>query len=325
MSENSENKYLRKRQAGVKQDQKKSVPKKISKPNVPPKKPPVPTRKPSKPTAPKPSPGKPVIKPQASKTTRRPTSGRRPTTPTQKRPTSKPLRSTTKSAPKPTPKRPVAPPKKPSPNPITSRKTSRPAAITRNSTPTKTSTTTTRLKVTRNPTTAITTTTSASTSTFKPTRKIHLGKYEYQILELIKNINEARRLHQAQELEIDQELSNEAQILATQSARNQENIPDKDSTVGLLTYYSWPKEPLHAFSHWYGGSYGFNYDDPEKITKYNASFTQLVWRSSKKIGCGIDKTTDDEFFAACLLSPKGNKKGEFKENVRDRIDKVKRI
>uniref|UniRef100_A0A0N5BHQ6 SCP domain-containing protein n=1 Tax=Strongyloides papillosus TaxID=174720 RepID=A0A0N5BHQ6_STREA len=304
----SENKNLRKRQASVKQESRKSVPKKTGKPIVTPKKPSIPIRKPSKPTAPKPSTGKPGVKrPPPKTTTRGPTTRRRSPTSTPKRPTGQLSRGTTRPTSKTTTQRPVAPPKKPAPIPIKSKKTSRPAATTRPSTTTRSPTTT------KSPTTAITTTTSASTSTFKTTPKINLQPNANKKLEIIKEINDLREVHKAPKLKVDQELSDEAQRLTTDAILHSRNVR-YDGDDGLLVYYYSQGQHDNPVDVWLAGYNVFKFENPEKDSKNYSDLTQILWADSKKIGCGIDKNREDNRYAiACLISPKGNKEGDWCE------------
>uniref|UniRef100_A0A0N5BXZ9 SCP domain-containing protein n=1 Tax=Strongyloides papillosus TaxID=174720 RepID=A0A0N5BXZ9_STREA len=287
----SGNKYLRKRQADGREGQKKSVAKKMSKPKVLPK---------------KPSTKKPGVKPQAlrkttSKTTRRTTTKRRLPTTTHKRPTRQPTRIPTKPAPKSTTKRPVVPPKKPATSPNTSKKTSPPATTTKTSITTKSSAT------------------STSTFTSKPRPNLDLEPYADKKRNLIKEINDVRRDHKAPELVVDQDLSYEAQRLTTFATQQSQNVR-YNGDDGLLIYYSNKENPIDPIDEWFAGYNSFNFDDPEKDSSDHSNLTQLLWAKSKKIGCGIDKYTDkDVLVVVCLISPKGNIPGHYRENVHKHV------
>ena len=44
-----------------------------------------------------------------------------------------------------------------------------------------------------------------------------------------------------------------------------------------------------------------------------SSFTQVVWKSSTKLGCGLSLGKD--VYAVCYYSPEGNVNGQFAQNV----------
>lgn len=44
-------------------------------------------------------------------------------------------------------------------------------------------------------------------------------------------------------------------------------------------------------------------------------FTQLVWKSTTEVGCGISISRDSKIYAVSQYTPPGNVQGRFKENV----------
>ena len=47
-----------------------------------------------------------------------------------------------------------------------------------------------------------------------------------------------------------------------------------------------------------------------------SNFTQMVWKSTQKIGCAASCFEDKDFcFGLCVYYPAGNYEGEFEENV----------
>uniref|UniRef100_A0A0N5BHQ8 SCP domain-containing protein n=1 Tax=Strongyloides papillosus TaxID=174720 RepID=A0A0N5BHQ8_STREA len=370
----SENKYLRKRQVGVKQEQKKSVLKKktkqkpLSKTTFPPRPPP---KKPSgrrtvppknKRPAPKTTTGKTTTKksitkkPSTSRPPKRLTkTSYRPVTRTLSRITTKKPVIPAKKTPKPT-KRPAETTKKhekttnklpptqtttkKSPRPVktitltqksksttttNTSLTSKPASPATNTETSSTSASTSPISTTNPSTTTETLSTSSPTSsistTILSTTTQNFDIYAFEKETLIKDINFARELHQADELTLDSELAKKAQNLTDESAQKGMFVPFENDTVGLLTYHIKKEEDNEdfGFSQWFSGSISFNFKNPENNLHHHSSFTQLVWAESKNIGCGISKNNKHGIFVACLFYPKGNIKGKYSDNVREEI------
>uniref|UniRef100_A0A0N5BHQ7 SCP domain-containing protein n=1 Tax=Strongyloides papillosus TaxID=174720 RepID=A0A0N5BHQ7_STREA len=313
----SESKYLRKRQADEKKGQKKSVVKKITKTKVPPKKPthyrPT-TKNPlvGKPQSSKPLPGKPPLnKPQ----TRKPSPGRPSRGPirlTSRLVTRTPSKTTAKRSIT-LPKKTVTPPKRPTTTQTISKKLP-PSKIVTSTQKTPTTVTTKPSSI------SAFTSTLASTSTSKPRPQIHLGKYTKEKLDLIEKINKERRLFQANDLTVDPELSKRAQKLTEESTEKERNVINPYKDVGMLTFYSNDDDHDYGFSQWISDFYDIKFDDPDNISHHHNNFTQIIWRGSKKIGCGINKDVNLDLspitVVACLFSPKGNIPGNYSQNIR---------
>uniref|UniRef100_A0A0K0FEX5 SCP domain-containing protein n=1 Tax=Strongyloides venezuelensis TaxID=75913 RepID=A0A0K0FEX5_STRVS len=156
---------------------------------------------------------------------------------------------------------------------------------------------------------------SNSTSTTTTAITTISDKYAEQKSKLIQEINEARKIYHAQELIVDSELATTAQKLANESAEREQDVQNTDSNLGLLTYYSDIEDSDFGLSQWIAGSYNYNCDKLEDNPDWCDDFTQLIWASSKKIGCGISKSVENVIVVACLLYPKGNIKGEYQNNV----------
>uniref|UniRef100_A0A0N5BHQ4 SCP domain-containing protein n=1 Tax=Strongyloides papillosus TaxID=174720 RepID=A0A0N5BHQ4_STREA len=367
VSENNENKYIRKRQTNGKEGQKKqkSATKAKSKTKLQDKKSPRPHPQPPRPvTSKRPTTNSPSGKRQKKKpskgiTTTRKTASR--TTQTKKNP--KKQTTTGKITPKTTQtkknitkqattiKSSPTPPSKSEPSSITTTnascgsecqstpkivppkinetssqkpistptiETSSTSASTSEFTPTSQSTTTSAIE---NSSTSASTSESMSTS--QSTTTPYPDKYAEQKANLIKDINEAREAFQAQKLIFDPELANTAQKLANESAEGEQDVRNTNDTLGLLTYYSDIEDSEFGLSQWIAGSYTFNFDKPEENPDWCDDFSQLVWASSERIGCGISKSVDNIMVVACLFSPKGNIKGKYRENVHKKKDWIK--
>ena len=66
---------------------------------------------------------------------------------------------------------------------------------------------------------------------------------------------------------------------------------------------------------WYEGSLQYDFKNPGWNSE-SAGFTQMVWKSTQKIGCAASCFEDKDFcFGLCVYYPAGNYEGEFEENV----------
>ena len=67
------------------------------------------------------------------------------------------------------------------------------------------------------------------------------------------------------------------------------------------------------FQKWYSENENFDYEMGEYSSK-TADFTQIVWKASTRIGCGIS-CIEKNCYAACNYSPGGNMGGLYRKNV----------
>jgi len=56
--------------------------------------------------------------------------------------------------------------------------------------------------------------------------------------------------------------------------------------------------------------------DPDVLHAHACQFTQMVWASTERFGCGKARTSSGKVLAVAHYSPKGNVRGQFKQNVR---------
>ena len=71
--------------------------------------------------------------------------------------------------------------------------------------------------------------------------------------------------------------------------------------------------PAQFVNDWYGeiSGYDFTSNTPSGDTGH---FTQVVWKSTKRVGCGIASCSGDDLLV-CQYSPAGNYDGEYLTNV----------
>ena len=65
---------------------------------------------------------------------------------------------------------------------------------------------------------------------------------------------------------------------------------------------------------WYKGEKDYDYLNPLQDGS-NGHFTQLVWKDTKQLGCGIKCDSKDWCFVTCNYYPAGNYYGEYDKNV----------
>lgn len=69
-----------------------------------------------------------------------------------------------------------------------------------------------------------------------------------------------------------------------------------------------------SISQWYNGKQFYNFSSPVYNQK-SGYFTQLVWKSTNKIGCGLAMNDENKAISVVYYYPRGNVIGQFNENV----------
>lgn len=75
---------------------------------------------------------------------------------------------------------------------------------------------------------------------------------------------------------------------------------------------------LDVADYFYSKHSVYEYFDPEGSAHCCTKFTQLVWMSTKQLGCAYN-VSGGQVYVSCRYFPKGNIPGEFKENVLQEI------
>lgn len=65
---------------------------------------------------------------------------------------------------------------------------------------------------------------------------------------------------------------------------------------------------------WYDEVHEYDFNSPG-FGHSTGHFTQLVWRATRTVGCGLAIASNNKIFAVSNYSPPGNYKSEYKENV----------
>ena len=141
--------------------------------------------------------------------------------------------------------------------------------------------------------------------------------------------NELRAQHGVTPLELDDELSRMAldwseNLASTQSLRYSkrsyrgeevgENVLRCDLKGSDSIYFSGDKATLE----WYKQEASYLYDG--QFTVSTGNFTQVVWKSSRKVGFAFTMTEDAEVYVVAQYWPAGNYRGQYKENVPRRLN-----
>ena len=133
-------------------------------------------------------------------------------------------------------------------------------------------------------------------------------------------------MHGVPNLQLDNELIRQATTYAESLAKNPninflepsgvyqgdeklgENLFQCDKQSCKMENYTQPLEI------WYKemSKYNFNTNEGEKGT---ANFTQMVWKTTKKMGCGVGQKTETSYKVVCYYLPKGNVPQKYRTNV----------
>ena len=137
--------------------------------------------------------------------------------------------------------------------------------------------------------------------------------------EILNKHNEIRKSHGSPELTINDYLNKIAQSYAKQilDSKGQKFFPNNvynDSSLGENIIISSIKEPKEIFEKWYNekNCYDFSLN---KFQKGTGHFTQIVWKSTKEVGFGLESDSDNNICCVALYYPGGNVIGEFSNNV----------
>ncbi|CAF3752039.1 unnamed protein product [Rotaria socialis] len=164
------------------------------------------------------------------------------------------------------------------------------------------------------------------THRYESNRTRHLNNDKY-IHEMLKLHNYYRARHCSPPLAIDQRLNQIAQSYAEHLAATStfEHSGNRlgDKALGENLYMEWisygrvKATPKAAMSSWYDEIAMHDFEHP-KFSSETGHFTQLVWKSSRKLGVGIAFSEDKrEVYVVANYFPGGNitNRGYFEANV----------
>lgn len=132
--------------------------------------------------------------------------------------------------------------------------------------------------------------------------------------EILAAHNQYRQLHHAPNLMWDETLANYAENYASRC-----KFQHSRGRYGENLAAGYPS-PAVAVKVWYNENVNYSYEDPG-FSSRTGHFTQVVWKSTRKIGCGyVDcdgKNGTPGMYLVCEYSPAGNitNRGYFNANV----------
>lgn len=133
--------------------------------------------------------------------------------------------------------------------------------------------------------------------------------------------NELRKKHGADALTPDSNIENRALEYAQKLLNEGGALVHDEEALKKLGYgenlfsMSGSFEPNGetAADSWYSEIKDYNFNNPGFDSK-TGHFTQLVWKASKKVGCGA-AFNGNKLVTCCNYSPPGNYKGQYEANV----------
>lgn len=133
--------------------------------------------------------------------------------------------------------------------------------------------------------------------------------------------NDYRRKHGVQELKLCPELCQISQEWADTLAREDRFAYRPNSTYGENIYCLWSSDrsssaiPKDVCRSWYEENREHNYGIEPRGSFKAGQFTQMIWKSTKKLGVGLAKTRRGKVLVVCNYHPRGNTVGQFLSNV----------
>lgn len=147
---------------------------------------------------------------------------------------------------------------------------------------------------------------------------------EQLLMDLVDEINLFRRLHQSSDVSPSENLDKEAGAWAQQLAAEGAEKIDPNSTYGQLvcSHHAGSDLAKACAVKWYSAIKFFDWADP-KLTVKSSPFTQLVWKTSTRVGVGIAKAAGGgkrqniggKYFIVAFFDPAQSDEGNIKENV----------
>lgn len=129
-------------------------------------------------------------------------------------------------------------------------------------------------------------------------------------------VNKYRLMHATAPLRLSLELTNKAELWATELANQDEEKIDVNSKYGQNIFST--KETKDVISKsvqsWYNQIRHFDFHSAKGSVKSD-DFSQLVWVGSEEIGVGKAKSASGKTYIVALFNPRGNVDGNFLRNV----------
>ncbi|CEF66097.1 CAP domain-containing protein [Strongyloides ratti] len=130
---------------------------------------------------------------------------------------------------------------------------------------------------------------------------------------LLREMNEYRKWHNAPKLTEDRHISKLAQKRANQIALTSSLTRDDSDYLGETVGVAYLPAAFLIAKKWYEEKKGFNFL-LKRPKPGSQMFTQLVWKSSLIVGIGV-AVRGDMVIVVCKYLPKGNTPKDYKRNV----------
>ncbi len=138
--------------------------------------------------------------------------------------------------------------------------------------------------------------------------------------DIFHNHNVFRKLHRVAHLRWNNTLQLKSQQWADKCTFQHQNQTTLrfDDKYGENLFGAWgtgrKKVLAVAPRYWYKEMKNYNYSNPGFSMK-TGHFTQLVWKNTKSVGCGVKLCSDGMRIVVCRYYPPGNSYGQFNQNV----------
>ncbi|GAV40468.1 CAP family protein [Streptomyces acidiscabies] len=141
--------------------------------------------------------------------------------------------------------------------------------------------------------------------------------------QVLQRTNDDRARHEVPAVTLDPEISRWAQEWADRLAAVQRLDHRPNNKYGENLHYTWRSDGTsptgtEVVDAWYNQvrSYTYYGREPDMGTfKDWGLFSQVVWKSSARIGVGMAKTTNGKTYVVVDYAPAGNVAGQYAENV----------
>ena len=136
--------------------------------------------------------------------------------------------------------------------------------------------------------------------------------------DILTNHNMHRKEHQVDNLERDAGIESVAQQYS-EYLSSIDQMKHSDNGYGENLFYCYHSAKIcvtgeFASQEWYNEVSDYDFDNPG-FKSGTGHFTQLVWKGSKKIGCGAACNSKNKCYVTCNYYPAGNYIGQFDKNV----------
>lgn len=143
-------------------------------------------------------------------------------------------------------------------------------------------------------------------------------KFNKYSLEILEQINKYRKKHNANPLNINDDISKISQKHSDKIARenfielsfNKYNNKELGEMIFSFNMNNHPENIISSFYEKESIKYNYN-----NINQKPSNFTQMLWKNSKYVGIGCSKTKDNTIYTVINFYPPGNISNEYKTNV----------